>query len=59
MPDKSGYRRSAFGADSTSPVSALIRNQPTKLQVSNTFFANKKDFGGDDNARQTLGSVLI
>jgi len=22
-------------------------------------FANKKDFGGDDNARQKLGSVLI
>jgi hypothetical protein len=22
-------------------------------------FANKKDFGGDDDARQKLGSVLI
>jgi hypothetical protein len=36
-------------------------NQDPAYEIADLeyFFANKKDFGGDDNARQKLGGVLI
>ena len=42
----------------TFPVSV---NQDPAHEIAGLeyLFANKKDFGGDDNARQKLGSVLI
>src|SRR4029077_1251488 len=57
-PDKSGNR--------TIPVlglhfSGLRVNQDPAHEIAGLeyLFANKKHFGGDDNARQKLGSVLV
>jgi hypothetical protein len=46
-----------FGPVSTSP--AFNQDPAREITGLEYLFANKKDFGGDDNARQKLGSVLI
>jgi hypothetical protein len=53
-------------ANRTSPVLGLhisgkrVNQDPAhEIAGLEYLFANKKDFGGDDNARQKLGSVLI
>jgi hypothetical protein len=58
IPSSGAKRMPLFG---TGSVSGNRVNQDPAHEIAGFeyLFANKKDFGGDDDARQKLGSVLI
>jgi len=58
-PDKSGNRTCGFWPDSHFSGNRVNQDPAHEIAGLEYLFANKKDFGGDDNARQKLGSVLI
>jgi len=58
-----GIGKQTIRLESQNPRMCLICrvNQDPAHEIAGLeyLFANKRDFGGDDNARQKLGSVLI